>query len=157
MKKRWLAAVAIFLLAAVALIGGCNLQNDPDNIIDIEKFRLDPNEIASLIFGFSYNGYSSGDVDKLYAPFTTEDSGEIKAFTDCLAAVEKNNRNADHDIMLAPHEYNITIVFKDGETITYIYKVFCEKSSTEIKDPFDAFFLLPSIQEKMEPERAEYR
>ncbi len=158
-KHKWLfinAGVCLVIIA-LTLLGGYIAQNIIKDSENNKMFSLDPNNITAVVYENGFNGYDGPDIDKLYFSFTTLDKNEIKAFTNCLSSVQKNNKNADTDSEAMPHYYEFTVLFENGEAASYTYRVYRTKTGNDIEDPFDAFFLLPSIQEKMEPERANLR
>lgn len=150
------AAVCIGLIV-LTLLAGFGVQKWIEHRKETAKFRIDADRIISLTFYSGYNGYSGSDADQLYYYFVTNDKEDYKAFVETLGKVKENNRNANTQLQLAPHYYEFSVAFDDFTGYDYTYKIYCTGDDGMINDPFDEFFALPSIQEKMEIERAKYR
>ena len=154
-KHKWAlinAATALVLIAATvfAVLG---IQNRIKYYEETAMYRLDPDSIVLIVHEYSFNGYSGGDINKIYPSFTTDGREDIRVFTECVKAAEENNRNAYRSIDLAPHYYEFTILFKNNDSPTYTYKIYYDGPNGEVNDPFDEFFSLPSVQRKMEEMR----
>lgn len=158
-KTKWVwinAAVAIGLIA-LSVFGVLGVQRYLKDQEDNKMFRLKAEDIYLFTLERSYNGYSGGDIDKLYPSITLSGKDEIAALVECIRAVEENNRRANTGIESPPHYYEFTFLMYDGDSPTYTYNVYYTGKNFEMNDPFDALFALPSVQEKLERIRAYYR
>ena len=72
---------------------------------------------------------------------STSDPEQIAVLLNCIKKVFSNNWHADHHIMMAPHHYQITFTYKNGETETRDYTAY-PTGSQKYDNPFRDFYVL---------------
>lgn len=83
----------------------------------------------------------SSTFDSPGGPVVTSDPEQIEVLRSCLKKVLQNNLHADRDLRVAPHRYQITFTYKNGETETCEYTVYPTKNK-KYSSPFKDFYAL---------------
>lgn len=156
-KWIWINIAVAIGLVALSVFGVLGVQRYLKDQEDNKMFTLKADDIVWFSLDSNFNGHSGGDVDRLYFPFTSDDRNEIAALVDCIKAVKENNRIGVREILLTPRYYTFIFQLKNGDNPEYTYNVYYTDMDGEVNDPFDAFFALPSVQEKLEKARENYR
>ena len=72
---------------------------------------------------------------------STSDPEQIAVLLDCIKKVCSNNLYANHQIETAPHHYQITFTYKNGETETRDYTAY-PTGKQKYDNPFRDFYVL---------------
>ena len=110
--------------------------------------------LGALLLAFGISVYIctakyrvSGDVQSVtvssafVGPIVTSDPEQIEMLRKCLKKAFLNNLHADRDLRQAPHHYQITFTYKNGETETREYTVYPTKTK-KYSSPFKDFYAL---------------
>ena len=127
MKKR-----KKILFSVGAVLGALLLAFGIYVYICTAKYRVS-GDVQSVTVSSTFDGPSG--------PIVTSDPEQIAVLLDCIKKVFSNNWHADHHIMMAPHHYQITFTYKNGETETREYTVYPTKKK-KYSNPFKDFYAL---------------
>ena len=146
MKRKWLwinLAVALFLVCLSVLCTLLVMQWKTSRE-ENRKYTLDFNKVSEVGFISCENG------DKDYSPFVTSDKAELEVLERCIKEAKRNYDSVNKQVLTPPVQYTFSITTEDPAnkfiTETYVYRVY---KFDDLKDPFDEFFSLPSVAEKM--------
>ena len=122
------------LISVGAVLGALLLAFGVYIYIRTAKFRVS-GELQSV--EVSYKHALSGQLN----PLTTSDPEQIEVLRKCLKKALQNNLHADIQILTAPHDYQITFTYKNGETETRDYTAY-PTGSQKYDNPFRDFYVL---------------
>lgn len=126
-KKRYVFFSCIGLVVCLAAVAIFTL-----NFVANRKYYIS-GRIASVSVTSSLDGVGGSKRD----PLQTSDRDELTVLLKCIKKVKINNQHRIKDIETAPISYNITFIFKSGQSKTYEYKVY---PATECNNPFADFY-----------------
>ena len=127
MKKR-----KKILISVGAVLGALLLAFGIYVYICTAKYRVS-GDVQSVTVSSAFDGPSG--------PIVTSDPEQIEMLRKCLKKAFLNNLHADRDLRQAPHHYQITFTYKNGETETREYTVYPTKKK-KYSSPFKDFYAL---------------
>ena len=104
------------------------------NFIANQKYYIS-GSIASVSVTSSLDGLGGSEE----RPLQTSDKGELAVLLKCIKKVKINNQHRIKGIETAPISYDITFIFKSGQSKTFEYKVY---RATKCNNPFADFYEL---------------
>lgn len=143
MKKKWwlINSLVCLLIVGLTLLGAFLFNSIKEYREFNKKYTFDVNKVNLLTF-------DRADLfDNNYKSFSTDDIEEIEIFKKCAAEVKRNNDAIKRDQIGPAHHYEFTVDFKNSFSEKFIYQVYLTDDVGS--DPFNEFFSLPSVIEKM--------